>query len=84
MVDPKCPNGGTEPKDVCDCSKAPGWVEGEWADPWCHGGKCFSGQNHDDCVGKENGHQLGDGTWCFDKRRDTECPPISGEKHNWL
>ena len=68
-----------EPQRVCDCSRAPGWGAGKWKDPWCHDGKCYSGQPHGNCKGKANGYQLGDGTWCHDGRRDTKCPAITSK-----
>ena len=75
-----CPNKGTSPKKACDCSKAPGWTVGEWLDPWCHEGKCYSGSKvSEDCKGKSNGHQIGDGTWCWDGRRDTQCHAIESK-----
>ena len=78
MLVTKCPYGG-DPNTVCDCGNAPGWVKGVWPDPWCYGGKCYSGIAHVDCTGKDNGHPLGDGTWCYDGRRDTECPAVAGK-----
>ena len=73
-----CPNGKSDPKEACDCSKAPGWVEGQWKDAWCHGGKCFSGQEFSECKGKDDGYDLGDSTWCFKGQRDTSCPTTDG------
>ena len=61
---------------ACDCTTASGWIEGEWTDPWCHQGKCYSGQNYGACAGKglwNNSESLGDGTWCFNEERNTEC-----------
>ena len=56
---------------------------GEWLDPWCHEGKCYSGSKvYKDCKGKSNGHQIGDGTWCWDGRRDTRCPAIESNNIN--
>ena len=77
--DPTCPNGAKDPQEACDCSKAPGWVAGKWKDPWCYKGRCFTGQEFKDCDGKEDGHPIGDGTWCFKSRRDTECPAHTGK-----
>ena len=48
--------------------------KGEWRRPWCWQGRCYTGQKYAECEDKENGHQLGDGTWCFNKSRDTVCP----------
>ena len=36
----------------------------------------------DICKEKPNMHPLGDGTWCFEGRRDTECPAIDSKKTN--
>ena len=71
------PNGQIDPKSTCNCSEAPGWVAGKWLDPWCHEGKCFSGIKYDGCKEKPNGHPLGDGTWCYEGRRDTECLAVN-------
>ena len=79
MLVTKCPNDATDPNTACDCGKAPGWVKGVWPDPWCWGGKCYSGMASVNCTGRDNGHSLGDGTWCFDGRRDTECPANAGK-----
>ena len=65
--------GGT-----CNCSEAIGWTEGEWKTPWCHEGACYTGQDYDECENKDNDHQLGDGTWCYDESRNTRCPTYSG------
>ena len=50
-------------------------------DPWCYEGKCNSGQDYDGCIGKgldSTAEVLGDGTWCFNERRDTECVAVPG------
>ena len=80
----RCPYDATDPNTVCDCSKAPGWVKRQWPDLWCYGGKCYSGIAHDNCTGKDNGHPLGDGTWCHTGRRDTKCQIIAGKKEYLL
>lgn len=73
-----------DPNTVCDCSKAPGWVKGEWPDPWCHGGNCFSGVKHINCTANGNNNPFSDGTWCHNGRRDTKCPIIAGKTVNLL
>ena len=35
-----------------------------------------------DCKGKSNGHQIGDGTWCWDGRRDIQCPATDSKNIN--
>lgn len=58
----------------CNCTKAVGWIDGEWWNPWCYEGRCYTGQYYDECVGIANGNSLGDGTWCWNEARNTECP----------
>jgi len=58
----------------CNCAAAIGWVDGEWWNPWCYEGRCYTGQVYNDCVGQANGASLGDGTWCWNEDRNTECP----------
>ena len=41
----------------------------------CSQGTCVTGTKVPACANQENGHQLGDGGWCYDGRRDIECPP---------
>mmetsp|Transcript_92446 Transcript_92446/g.270612 ORF Transcript_92446/g.270612 Transcript_92446/m.270612 type:complete len:512 (+) Transcript_92446:87-1622(+) len=43
------------------CSPPEGWEHA-----FCHNGKCFANKRDDRCQGQTNGHQLGDGTWCWD------------------
>ena len=75
----KCAAGVQGTGGWCDCSKAKGWIERNWREPWCSEVKCYTGQSFGDCRGKDNGHSLGDGTWCWDERRDTECPVTPGK-----
>ncbi len=78
----RCPAGSRGDGGYCSCVGAPGWVAGEWLDPWCHEGKCYTGQAHAACEGRGAGYsgplltgEYGfDGTWCHDERRQTECP----------
>jgi len=74
-----CPKGTRGPGGTCKCSEAPGFGEG-WKGPWCYEGKCYAGVDGDPrCAGKpanKYGGSLGDGTWCFGERRDTECPAV--------
>ena len=69
----KCPSGERGTGGICDCTNAKEWIEGQWWRPWCHEGKCYTGQKYDECIGKNNSHPLGDGTWCFNEERNTEC-----------
>jgi len=54
---------------------------GKWREPWCFEGQCYtrqaSGPGSDLCVGKGVGKKfgggLGDGSWCFNERRDITC-----------
>ena len=66
---------------VCICSKAVGWTVGKWETPECYKGACFTGQSYDECKGitvkGTNEHQLGDGTFCADQKRYTQCPTSS-------
>ena len=62
----------------CNCAAAIGWVDGEWWNPWCYEGRCYTGQVYNDCVGQANGASLGDGTWCWNEDRNTECPTETG------
>ena len=77
-----CPAGSNGKGGKCDCTAASGWEEGEWLDPWCHEGKCYSGQDdYPGCIGKglnSIAEDLGDGTWCFNERRDTDCLIVPG------
>jgi len=77
---PYCPAGNRGGGGYCNCAGAIGWVAGEWlvngGQGWCYEGKCYTGQPYAACEGTGNdfGGSLGDGTWCYDSRRDTECP----------
>ena len=75
---PVCPAGNNGPGGKCDCSGAKEWVEGQWPLILCSKGNCFARQDYDQCKNKNNGHQLGDGTWCWDRHRDTKCSTIQG------
>ena len=75
----ECDAGSNGAGGACDCTTAKGLTEGEWRQPWCHQGKCYTGQAYDKCVGKSNGHALGDGTWCWNAERNTECPTTTGK-----
>jgi len=77
---PYCPPGNRGGGGYCNCAGAIGWVEGEWmvhgGHGWCYEGKCYTGQPYAACEGTGDGFggALGDGTWCYASRRDTECP----------
>ena len=75
----ECAAGSKGPGGACDCRTAKGVNEGKWREPWCHEGKCYTGQAYNDCVGKSNGHKLGDKTWCFNGERNTKCPTTPGK-----
>ena len=82
FIETRCPNGKLDAKSSCDCSKAPGWIAGEWRDPWCFDKKCYTGQKYNECDGMPDKHPLGDGTWCWKNSRNTKCPAVEGEiKH---
>ena len=68
-----CPSGNRGTGGICDCTNAKGWIDGQWWTPWCHEGKCYTGQEYDKCINKSNTHPLGDGTWCFNEARNTNC-----------
>ena len=74
-----CPAGVGGSGGSCQCNQASGWSEGQWKALWCYDGLCYTDQAYDDCQGKDNGYQLGDGTWCWDHERQTKCPTISGK-----
>ena len=73
-----CPAGSRGNGGECQCEKAIGGTEGQWKDPWCYDGACYTGQPYDECKDKKNGHPLGDGTWCWNKERNTQCPASGG------
>ena len=73
-----CPAGSSGNGGNCQCDNATGWNEGQWKSPWCYDGACYTGQSHDECKDKKNGHPLGDGTWCWNKERNTQCPASGG------
>ena len=79
VVTTKCDAGNQGAAGVCNCINAKGWIEGIWRKPWCHEGKCYTGQAYDKCIGKPNGKGLGDGTWCWNEERNTGCPVKSGK-----
>jgi len=84
-----CPAGNRGSGGECSCDSVPGWDGsvkdgGSWDGPWCFQGACYAGQSTEKCLanngtdcapcnGKDNGHSLGDGTWCYNGRRDTQC-----------
>ena len=60
----------------CDCSDAPGWTEtGGWAIK-CDYVQCFGVQEYGLCIGKESYEPLGDGTWCENEKRHTNCKVV--------
>jgi len=69
-----CPAGDRASGGKCECEQAVGYYEGTWRSPWCYEGVCYTGQAHAQCMGAENGHSLGDGTWCWGQERNTRCP----------
>jgi len=69
-----CPAGNRGTGGICDCTNANGWTEGQWKKPWCYEGQCYTGQAYDECIGKPNGYDLKDGTWCWNEERNTACP----------
>ena len=68
-----CPSGDRGTGGICDCTNAKGWIDGQWFRPWCLKGKCYTGQEYDECIGKIDNHMLGDGTWCWKEARNTLC-----------
>merc|ERR1719219_943836 len=84
-----CPAGKRGSGGECLCDSVPGWdgsakEGGSWDGPWCFQGACYAGMSSERCLanngtdcepckGKANGHSLGDGTWCWKGRRDTQC-----------
>ena len=69
-----CAAGNDGSGGVCSCEKAAAIDQGEWERNQCHEGNCYAGQDYDSCIGKENGYDLGDDTWCFHNKRWTHCP----------
>ena len=66
----------------CDCSNAPGWTEtGGWAVK-CDNVQCFGIQEYDWCVGKDDYHPVGDGTWCENDKRRTPCTIVKDRGKN--
>ena len=67
----------------CDCSNAPGWIENDGWMIYCAGDRCYSKQEFAYCIDKEgsngNKHPVGDGTWCEDDLRHTECRLVKGK-----
>jgi len=72
-----CPAGTRSAGGACNCTAAVGYVEGAWRTPWCYEGSCYTGQASEQCIGADNGHPLGDGTWCWGQERNTRCPTAS-------
>ena len=68
-----CSAGARGTGGICDCTNAIGWIEGQWWKPWCNEGLCNTGQDYKECIGKADGHKLGDDTWCWKERRNTQC-----------
>ena len=76
---PLCRAGSRGGGGYCNCAGAIGWVAGEWmvnpngGEGWCHEGKCYTGQPYAACNGTGDafGGSLGDGTWCYNSRRET-------------
>ena len=61
----------------CSRSNATGWTNTEtWTLICEYGGPCFSEQEYDWCVGKDNRRPVGDGTWCYNDKRRTKCDTI--------
>jgi len=81
-----CEPGSQGPGGVCNCTNAPGWTEGNWYEPWCHQGTCFTKMKKqwELCMGKPNGTGLGDKTWCWKENRSTRCPTILEEEKVFL
>ena len=58
---------------MCDCRNANGWSEeGGWT-IGCNYHGCFAEQEYNACVGIKDKRPVGDGTWCYDNKRQTEC-----------
>ena len=76
----ECDAGEKGAGGVCNCNEAAGWDEGKWETPVCHKGNCYAGQSYEECGGKDNGHPIGDGTFCWDQKRYTQCS-TSGENN---
>ena len=71
-----CPGGEKGPGGNCLCSQALGKDQGQWGAPFCHQGLCIIQQlTSDHCKAKPMGlHGLKDGTWCWNKKRQSACP----------
>ena len=62
----------------CDCSNATGLNETEeWTLICDYGGPCFTEQEYEWCVGKDDRRPVGDGTWCYNDKRRTQCTTIN-------
>ena len=44
-----------------------GWTIG------CNYFGCFAEQEYNGCVGMKDNRPVGDGTWCYDNKRQTQC-----------
>ena len=68
-----CPASYSSFGGRCDCSNASGWSEmGGWT-IGCYYSECFAEQEYDGCVGIKDNRPVGDGTSCFDNKRQTKC-----------
>ena len=76
-----CPSGSKSPGGKCECEKLDLWNEGTWTIPTCDEGLCKIYQTYAKCKGKQNGHQLGDGSWCWNEDRSAKCPLAAGLIH---
>ena len=74
-----CSAGERGTGGVCHCTNVIGWSEGQWGKPWCNEGLCKTSQDYDECMGKTNGHELGDGTWCWKDGRHARCQTTPGK-----
>ena len=66
----------------CDCSEAPGWTDEQTWTKYCSYGQCFSSQKYEWCVGKDEYHPVGDGTWCENDERHTNCTIVREQGRN--
>jgi len=67
-------------RDNWQCTESPDCHRDRNSPHGCHDGKCYAGKADERCEDKKNGFDLRDGGWCWDRRRDVECSPISGEE----
>merc|ERR1719487_1864195 len=54
-----CPPGEDGDGGECDCTGVEGWSEGEWEEPECDDGSCFTRQDDERCEGKGWGLERG-------------------------